>query len=363
MNADLTQLAHDLESARDPQTLFGNSHLPHAEQAGAARKAYHRLARIAHPDAYRQADEQELARRTFQALAAWYARAEAQIAAGTYGRPASAPVRVTLKTRVREYLVDTAYLVDGIYNAYPCQYRSHGRRQAATLKIVREACDNDLARNELRALGHLRRRRTDRAFFPYLPRPLESFLYEQGGRTRQALILEAEPGWFSLEEVRTAYPAGIDPKDMAWIWRRLLVILGYAHLSGVLHRAVLPPNIWIQPELHGLQLRNWTHASMSWHHPGHARGAASTRADIARAARTMIYLLGGDTENDSLPHTVPHPIKAFLRGSTLAGLGAPENAWELKAEFDELLASLWGERVFHPFSMPNPNKPEEVHNG
>jgi hypothetical protein len=379
MNPALTQLARDLESAADPDKLFGGGQLPRHDQKAAVRAAYHSLARIAHPDAYLEAGEQDLAGRAFQALAALYARAEAQIAAGTYGAPASASPAVTLRTRTREYQVETIYRVEDIYNAYPCRYQRFGRSRSAVLRVVRDPRDNPLANNELRALGQLRRRRLASAFFPYLPHPLESFLYQEGGPTRQALILKAETGWYSLEEVRAAYPGGVDPKDMAWIWRRLLVVLGYAHKRGVLHQAVLPPGVWIQPELHGLQLRDWTRAIVqrcdpnpprqppapgyeNWY-PEDSHRAASTRTDIALAARCMIYLLGGDTDTDSLPHTVPNPIKAFLRGSTLAGLGAPDDAWELKSEFDVLLGSLWGERKFHPFTMPTQYKPEEVHNG
>ena len=77
----------------------------------------------------------------------------------------------------------------------------------------------------------------------------------------------------------------------------------------------------------------------------------------------MLYLLGGDPHINNIPNTLPKPIAAFLRGSTLPGMGAPQDAWALKDEFDELLEALWGERKFHPFTMPNQFKPKEVHNG
>jgi hypothetical protein len=40
--------------------------------------------------------------------------------------------------------------------------------------------------------------------------------------------------------VKEAYPRGIDAKDMAWIWRRVLLALDFAHTNKVIHGSVLP---------------------------------------------------------------------------------------------------------------------------
>jgi hypothetical protein len=317
--------------------------------------------------------------RTFQKLNDWLAQAEESLAAGTYGASAAPASKVTLKTRLREYLVDPGYTSDDIYNHYPCQYHQFGRLRMATLKVVRDPGDNDLGANEARLLESLRRGWVSRKFTPYLPHPLEAFSYQGANFHHQALVLDAETGWYSLEDIRRAYPSGIDPKDVAWIFRRLLVIIGYAHIRGVLHLAVLPRNIWIHPEEHGLQLRNWARAMDRYRDPNRPLpriakedeiwypdgiwSGVSYHSDIVMAARCMVYLLGGETHTNTLPTTVPQPITAFLRGCRLAGPGAPNNAWKLKDEFDVLLGDIWGERVFHPFTMPTQFKSKEVHNG
>jgi hypothetical protein len=69
------------------------------------------------------------------------------------------------------------------------------------------------------------------------------------------------------------------------------------------------------------------------------------------SAKCMIWLLGGDPHSKVFPNFVPAPIRAFLKGCILPGNRAPQNAWQLKEEFDELLGRLWGERKFHPFIM------------
>jgi hypothetical protein len=73
--------------------------------------------------------------------------------------------------------------------------------------------------------------------------------------------------------------------------------------------------------------------------------------DISMSAKCMVWLLGGDTQTKALPNTIPTPLKAFLKGCVLPDKRAPQNAWSLKEEFDELLEKLWGKRTFHPFSM------------
>jgi hypothetical protein len=163
------------------------------------------------------------------------------------------------------------------------------------------------------------------------------------------------------------YPDGIDPRDMAWMWRRVLTALGFAHINGLIHGALLPSNIWIQPEQHGLMLMNWFQAVRvdtgepisnidpdfkTWYPPevaSHETPLFGT--DISMSAKCMIHLLGGDAERNIIPDSIPRTMRMFLKGSVLPGKRAPQDAWALLQEFDDLLDKLWGERKFHPFKM------------
>ncbi len=73
--------------------------------------------------------------------------------------------------------------------------------------------------------------------------------------------------------------------------------------------------------------------------------------DIQMSAKCMLWLLGGDPQKRSVPKSVPDPMNTFLRGCILPGNRAPQSAWTLLDEFDELIGKLWGERKFHPFYM------------
>jgi serine/threonine protein kinase len=274
-----------------------------------------------------------------------------------------------LHTGKREYELEDEFQADKIFNSYPCSFWESGLTHFAVLRLVRDPRNNAVSQNEVRILNILLTSRDSGKFAPYLPNIMDVFLYEYGGVSRQATVFEKYEGWYSLEDVHKEYRYGIDPKDMAWIWRRLLVILGFAHANSVIHGAVHPKNIWIQPEQHGLMLNNWFHSVHDPERTGECISKVdpayvpwypeevlkyeipSFGLDIQMSAKCMIYLLGGDVENKIIPGTVPHLIRQFLRGTVLPGRRSPQDAWAVKRDFDDLLKRLWGERKFHPFKM------------
>lgn len=235
------------------------------------------------------------------------------------------------------------------------------------LRITRDPRNNDLAANEVRVLQLLGSSRDWAKLSPYFPNMFDAFIYDDNLSHRQAAIFEEYKGWYCMQDVQRRYPNGIDPRDMAWIWRRVLVALGFAHTNSVIHGAVLPPNIWIQPEQHGLMLMNWFQAVLAetgenfphidpdfaaWYPPDVASHEAPIfGTDISMSAKCMIHLLGGDAEGNTIPDSVPREMRMFLKGSVLPGNRTPQDAWALLQEFDDLLQRLWGDRKFHPFQM------------
>jgi hypothetical protein len=368
MNQELQRMANQLAQASRPEEVFGDIHVSEEEKFSILQKNYRAMARIAHPDMYRTTQEQILAQRTFYLLTEWLEKAKEKMRWGEYGSQTSSSGSI-LRTRKRDYRIFGTYVDSRIFRLYPCSFREDRQTHRCILKLVRDPRDNHRIETEGRALRTLARGQDVETFSAYVPNLIDAFVYESSRVERQALVLEQYDGWYSLEDVHHAYPDGIDPKDMAWMWRRLLVALGFSHANHIVHGAVLPRNIWILPEEHGLMLVNWSCAvfdpltagvglrahdseDAGWYPQEIWKGEIpSSGTDICMSAKCMVWLLGGDPQTKVFPGSVPIPLKAFLKGCMLPVKRAPHNAWSLKEEFDELLERLWGKRTFHPFSM------------
>ncbi len=368
MNATLESLAARLDRATTAKEVFGKF----AGEEGLSQ-AYHRLARMAHPDAYTTAGDRSLAQRVFIRLGEWLARAKADLSpdAGEAGTPWDG-YSIPLNSPRRAYMVSSAFTEEGPYLCYPCRFQEGEQTVQAELKIARDPRSNPLAQNEATSLRLLRQEGKEDRFAAYFPRLVDTFLIVDGGIQRQANVLESGRGWYTLADVSVDYPHGIDAKDMAWIWRRLLVALGAAHTKGIIHGAVLPENVSILPAEHGLRLDNWEFSARpaeggfvtgidarrySWYPEELLSESIPTPgADLFLAARCMISLLGGDPiKNSDLP--APKAIQYFLKGCTLASTRTrPQDAWALKEEFDDVIERLWGKRAFHPFYMKSQPK-------
>ena len=360
MNTELELIANNISNATRPEDIFGL-----VSNEDTLRRSYHALAKLTHPDVYQNCEEKFLAQSTFGGLVQWFDRAVEKIRAGNYGKTE----QVALETRTRKYEVESTFTEDENFNFYSCYYNENRQVHSGTLRVVRDPRKNHISRNEVRILNILQNSRDAAKFSPYIPAIFDEFLYESGATSHHAVIFEQVKGWYSLEQVHAAYPNGIDPKDMAWMWRRLLVALGFAHVNSVIHGNVLPCNVWIQPEEHGLILINWFHSIETsvtsgkhileidpkyadWYPQEILNFVPPTfGTDINMSAKCMIYLLGGDAKQGIIPNSTPHPIRMFLKGTTLPGKRTPQDAWALKQEFDDLLKGLWGRRTFHPFTM------------
>ncbi len=372
MDSELATIAQQIERARCPQDVFGVLSGQPEDQLRAARSIFHSLSKVIHPDRYTLPDSKQTAHRTMTRLNGLWAEARSQISTGRYGDPGARHGTTRVSTRRRTYHVGPLIDSDEVCQRYACQFEVNGAAQLGMFKIAHTSGDNDLVRVEARVLRQLRAEKSFQRLFPFVPELHDSFLYDDGQTApRQVNVITRMKNLYSLAEIRAEYPQGIDPKDMAWLWRKLLIALGFAQARGVIHGAVLPPHILVEPDQHGLILDNWvyglqepidpdTHltaivsAYETWYPPDvFARQPPRPGFDIFMGARCMVYLLGGDPITGELPASVPKAIVSFFRGCLLPGANhQPRQAWDLLNEFTRLIERLWGPRVFRPFAMP-----------
>jgi serine/threonine protein kinase len=321
-----------LRHARFPEDIFGDLPNDITEAYDIARAIYRDLARRAHPDA---GGSNELMAK----LNALWERAQRDIGSHVYGRG------LVVKTRSGEIRIGDLYAHGDICNLYL-------GADNTLVKMPRRPVDSSHLLNEAKVLRRLREDPDYERWWSYVPEIKKSYRHRSpDGKVRQVNVLERLDGFYTLEEVAHAYPAGIAGRDMAWMWRRVLVALGFVHRHGIIHGAITPEHVLIHPAMHGVVLVDWTLAGKpgerlkarigKWRDLYPSETTLSERLDIHMASLTMATVLSD--------RMTPSPIHAFMKGCRVSRL---PSAWKLKEEFDELLEKLYGPRTYRPFRMP-----------
>lgn len=336
------------------------------------KSGYRHFQKSLHPDLFLDDDAKVLATEAFTHLGILYNHAQEAIRLGRYGKPSQL---VIVRTRKGEHHIISQAGMGDLSTTYLAESKKGGVTLPSFCKIVNDPRNGDLVTNEAKALQVLNGPLADQEWQSYVPQLIETFVYNESGKPRrQANVLNRLEGFLSLEDIHQRFPRGVPPLHAVWIWRRLLMVLGFAHDNGIVHGAVLPRHVMILPKEHGLTLVDWSYASIAINHtypslvavvndyrdwyPEEvlAIQAPSPATDIALAARTMIWVMGGNPLTGNLPMTVPYQLRAFFKGCLQQNQSMrPQNAWLLFKEFDELLETIGGEyfpRRFREFVLP-----------
>lgn len=313
-----------------------------ADPAQAARH-YRRLARLLHPDTAPPGRADQATAAFARLTEEWHTRSGDQD---------------TVTTPRHRYVLGRTLATGDLAVLRAARYDEDGERREAVLKIPLRPYDNDLMEHEAHVLtrlgtvGEARHR-------AYAPTLAESFRHcAADGTERRVNVLAPLTGFHTLAEVAAAHPGGLDPRDAAWMWRRLLTALGWAHRAHLVHGAVFPEHVLIHPELHGLVLVDWCYATaIGTHIPvlvdRHRDAYPSEVPDRLPASPATDIHLASSCVKQLLGDRAPRPLRAFLRGCLLPSrTGRPQDAWRLLAELDEVLERLYGQRKFRPFTMP-----------
>ncbi len=344
----LDRAAVDLATANRPEDIFG-------ADPRRAHSAYRRLARAVYPDLH--PTDQQRAADVFKTLGAWWALARQRLEQGIYGSRAPLREPVTLVAPSGRTITFGGLWKQGdIADLYRTT-------DGQIVKIGRDPRDNVLLRHEAEALRRLAGAEHVREFRLFIPHLVESFNVRTDGVVRVANVLSTPPGMYSLHEV-LELRGPLDPRDMTWMFRRLLKALAFAHDADVVHGAVTPAHVLIHPD-HGLTLIDWCYAVPSgaplqaipaadralYPEFVFSKGASRPGLDIFMAAHCMVLLLGGNPQTRSLPETIDPRLRTFLSSWWRFGVDQAQDAAVLLEEYTELVDSLWP-RAFRPFSMP-----------
>ena len=284
----------------------------------------------------------------------------------------------------RTYQVLERLAVGSVSTVYRCRFVD-GRRVEGVFKVARDARGNGLVANEADVLRKLHRGPDASRFAPFLP-SVEASLDVGGesGAPRRASVLRMHEAvgsvdeLYTLAEVRRHYPAGLDGRDVAWIWRRLLAVLQFVHRCEVTHGAVLPDHVLIEPREHKLILVGWSAAVprgidvwwggapaglrpklvpggyVQWYRrQGALRAPPTPPVDVALGARCMVELLGGDPVGLEFPASADPALRRYFgRCVDASVLENGPDAGKLLEDFDRLIEAMWGRRTFRPLALP-----------
>lgn len=379
----LEAMAEHFEGAVCPEEVFGALAGEVAEQFAALKALQRELTRTCHPDLARPADK-PLATQVFQWLGQWESVARLKIEDGTYGDflpyRAPAPPYQPVKLEVRgQKLKLTGLLAEGTFSSV---HRAEiggdaqvGAAERVTFaKYARDPLDNDLLEREYLVLKGFQQAGAGAAaeeFFQkqrvYVPAPVTSFsLLDATGAKHRTNVLSVPAGECYTAETlrRDKFPAGIEPKHVWWIFRRLLLTLWMSHLKGYVHGAVTPDHVLVFPQAHGLVLLDWTCAAKigeehvpalnpafeAFYPPEVLRkDVALPATDLFMAAATAIEMLGGDPAMRRVPAAVPATIaRALLDCLRPHPAQRPQDAEAFHNEFGALL----GHRVYSQMFVP-----------
>lgn len=118
----------------------------------------------------------------------------------------------------------------------------------------------------------------------------------------------------------------IDAEAACWITQRILSALYYLHFAGIVHRDVKPANIIVNFNTHIATLVDFGLSKLKpdgspdpsgytpyFGSPEQIEGKAPIpESDIYSLGMTMIYMLGGDIQNKTLPDAIPALLKDFI---------------------------------------------------
>lgn len=207
--------------------------------------------------------------------------------------------------------------------------RTHRLRERVVLKVLRAIDDEPFHDQEWNALAALHASTVQGA--PQMTRRLPQ-LVARGKATglvreeRPALVLRAMSGFVhTFDDVRAAYPQGVDARHAVWMWRRILELLAWVHANGFVHGAILPQHLLVHARDHGVMLVGWSCAARLGsgaplpHSKAHRAfypptSLIDTRTDLAMSARTILFVIGGDPTTVTVPGAVPAPIAELVRG-------------------------------------------------
>ncbi len=328
------------------------------------KRVFRQLSKVVHPDLYTNPDEKEMASDAFRQLNDLYERTKKKAENGTYGQRVESEQEsgFIIKTRNREYKVKTALAQGDLSVVYGGNcLDENGQESKIAVKLIENPADNDFMRNEIKVLKLFQS--SPSAQSKHLPVLLDQF---KTSGDQLGIVLRQIDG-YDFYSILEKYSQGIPQIHAVWILERLLSVVGYVHSKGVVHCNIEPSHIMVSPNDHNVFLIDWSYAAVNPSNTGDGfkiknedfsppeikdRKPPIPASDMYSIGKCMIYILGGDIKNNSMPESVDrrlqHFIQFFVRDSSRQ---RAQDAWEMYDQLKQLRSEIFGQKRFLEFNM------------
>lgn len=306
------------------------------------KKEYRMLLKQTHPDMHPGAADK--AQKAFVHVNyIWTHKPTATQPEGTKPQPPSN----TISTKKHEYFITRTETPVNNIITYQTVYDSISK---ATIYLANHPKVSELLLSGTKNLKTIKTSIPE-MYHEYFPETIDVFRLNTNGTKLAGTVHEDLSEYYTLREVINAYPKGVDGKDLAWMYRRMLVAVGNTHDAGYTHNAPTLDSFILHPETHLVKLINWQFSTPAGTKPPMTTSEtkpilgdppeSSVKNDITITAATASKLVNPKLTH---PRIVKHlnAIQKYPTGT----------AKEALREFDELIYELWGPRKFHRFTMP-----------
>lgn len=226
------------------------------------------------------------------------------------------------------------------------------------VKLSKHPKANSVLEKEVKVIQELREPNT--TFNSFLPDLIDSFpVKDKAGVTLHASVFNRKENVFSIGEILTKYPSGLDVRDMAWMWNRIASVVGYLHSQGYIHTSIIPEHCLVKLDDHCGMIVGLAHCvkegeKVSFlsnkykgknYYPPELEGKDKVykETDIYMLAKLGLSMVDSNTDTRIINffNSCLFPNRIFR----------PDDAWSLHDDFNELLKSVVGKRSFRTFSM------------
>ncbi len=246
-------------------------------------------------------------------------------------------------------IIDEYALVQHIARGDLCDIYRCATGQIIKIPYVISKAANKLLGKECTVLLDFYDHAKDTSYRYYFPQVEKTFVLDK--KRINVFAPYAQGPLYSLLDIKKKYPKGIETRHVVWMFRRLLVAIGYINKLEWGHCAITPEHCLFDVENHGLYLVDWIHAEQlgkkiqlvpknrkEWYGKNKV---SNIELDIMLAANCMFSIANINLHRK---------VKAFLQGCLLSGI---QDAWQLHEEFGELLFDLYGNPHFVNLTMEN----------